>query len=114
MQREVVFYRQVMAHRAGVELRNLGEMVRAALYVNKACDLAGSLQINGFNVDRITADYRNLTLETIMPSLYALEIFMSGLHAKHLFEIEGLNRDYVLLNDDWRAKAHAYISHVRD
>jgi hypothetical protein len=115
-QREVNFYHQVTQQRPGSDMRSLAEVSRVAIYIDRAAGLARSFEIEDFPT---VAEIKTLpTIQNaeaiLMPSYYAIELFMNKIYSRNVFAIDGQFRaDYVVLDDHWRTRATSHLSHVR-
>jgi hypothetical protein len=115
MNREVHFFNAIQEHRVRInDYNQRPDLMRVAIYVDTACELARSFQIDDFPVSPLEVPYPKLKDTDVRPSLYELERFVNLLRARNIFEIDGnLRNAYVVLDENWRTVATTYVQHIR-
>lgn len=114
---EVLFYQHSSNYRVQMnQIRNPGEMLRAAIYIDVACELAKTFDIDGLEAKPIeNINPAKINESAIIAELYKLESFMTRLYARNIFEIDGnLKHQFVDIDENWRTKVSTYVTHIRE
>ncbi len=112
MNSEVEFFKKLGERRVQItEVDRPGFNMRVVLYVNAAVNYAEAFDVSGLPVSEISITD---DAESIQESLFLLEAFLDKLKARNIFELEpNLDSFTVLLDDNWRAQASTFVSHIR-
>ncbi|WP_299891941.1 hypothetical protein [uncultured Ruegeria sp.] len=118
MNRETQFYQFLQQNRIRLaELRSDIDYARAVIYVNSAVEAADQFEVPISGVSKVRLQNVNLTEQEkhlVTAHLFQLEQFVTELHSRNIFSIDGsLRRDFVSLDEDWRARATTYLDHIR-
>jgi hypothetical protein len=117
MSREANYYNLVMNEgRVRLsELRGPLEAGRAALFIDRARQLAGAMNITDFPSVEIPQQFDACTVDTVSQPLFAVEQFLNVIYARNVFTLDqNMSGQYISLDENWRSKVSTLLSHVRE
>lgn len=119
MNRESQFYQFIQQNRVRLsDLRSDTDYARAVIYINSAIEAANQFEVAELMISKVEADAIELSQAKknfVANQLFVLEQYVTELQSRNIFFLDGnLRRDFVSLDENWRARATTYLSHIRD
>ncbi len=117
MSREASYYNLVMNEgRVRLsELRGPPEAGRAALFIDRARQLAGVMDIRDFPNVEVPQHYDACTIDIVSRPLFAVEQFLNGIYARNVFILDqNMSAQYISLDETWRSRVSTLLTHVRE
>jgi len=117
MSREANYYNLVM-NEGRVRLSELRAPVdagRAALFIDRARQLAETMNITDFPSVDIPQQFHACTIDGISSPLFSVEQFLNSIYARNVFILDqNMSGQYISLDESWRSKVSSLLAHVRD